>query len=480
VTEPRDEIDNWLRHEVEPLPPPPGAFERVHRRARRRKLNQALLASAGAVVVIAGAALVPTLGSGLLTGGSSRPAPAAAASSPRPTVTVTVTPKVASSAPTVSATGSPSVQPPSSTGLSTSMSGAPAPAHFQPSSITMIGSVGAVIGQAGTPGHCGPPKPDDCTSLAGTSNYGQTWHGVSAPVTGVPHDSTGASQLRFLNLQDGWAFGPALWVTSSGGRHWQPEDTFGLRVTGLETAGDRAFAVLASCQSVGASYTAQCSSFNLYSSVAGSTTWQPVSLPNMPPGAMTAAGQASSASLAISGNTGYLLAPSGDIFSGSVAGGAWTYVGRAPCPPGDASYSGAPLGAQLAVDGTRVLLNCATGNGSGALTGVSVQPKRLYQSAGGKGWAKISQPPTAGVAMSLATTSSGHVVLATTAGIDYSPDGTTWRPATFTGGVPPGGFSYVGMTTDTKGVALPADSGLGEVLITNDGGQTWTTFLISG
>jgi hypothetical protein len=473
VTEPRDEIDNWLRHEVEPLPPPPGAFERVHRRARRRKLNQALLATAGVVVVIAGASLVPTLGSGLLTGGTSNPRPAAAGSPSQRTVTVT--PKVSSSAPTPSPTNS-AVPPLTSTGLSTTTSGASAPPHFQPTSITMIGGgVGAVIGQAGPP--CATAN---CTSLAGTSNYGKTWYGVSAPRTGAPNGSQGVSQLRFLNLYDGWAFGPALWVTSNGGRNWYKEDTFGRRVTGLETVGDRAFAVLASCQSTGPSYAAKCSSFALYFSVAGSTIWQQVPLNSMPAGAMSTPGQASSASLAISGNAGYLLGPSGDVFTGSVGGGAWTYVGRAPCATGAASDSGAPLGAQLAVAGTRLLLNCPTGNSSGAPTGASVQPKQLYQSAGGKSWAQISQPPLAGVARSLATTSSAHVVLATTAGIDYSPDGTTWRPAKINGGVPAGGLGYVGMTSDTQGVALPVDPGLGEVLATSDGGQTWTVFLIAG
>src|SRR5439155_4134246 len=115
--------------------------------------------------------------------------------------------------------------------------------------ITMIDDhIGAVIGQAGTPGHCGPPVAADCTSLAGTSTFGAGWYGVSAPVTGAPDGSAGVSQVRFLDLNNGWAYGPELWSTSDGGRRWHQEQTFGLRVTALETAGTRAFAVLASCQ----------------------------------------------------------------------------------------------------------------------------------------------------------------------------------------------------------------------------------------
>ncbi len=72
------------------------------------------------------------------------------------------------------------------------------------------------------------------------------------------------------------------------------------------------------------------------------------------------------------------------------------------------------------------------------------------------------------------------MVLATTTGIDFSPDGTTWQAATITGGAPSGGFRYVGMTSATQGVAVPADASLGEVFVTTDGGQTWTVARISG
>ena len=73
MTEPRDEIDTWLGREVEPLPPPAGTFDRIHHRARRRKLNQALTAVTGAVVVIAGAVLIPTVATGVLTGDNNSP-----------------------------------------------------------------------------------------------------------------------------------------------------------------------------------------------------------------------------------------------------------------------------------------------------------------------------------------------------------------------------------------------------------------------
>ena len=52
----------------------------------------------------------------------------------------------------------------------------------------------------------------------------------------------------------------------------------------------------------------------------------------------------------------------------------------------------------------------------------------------------------------------------------------TARPGAWpsvSGGVPAGGFSYVGMTNATQGVAVPANASLGEIFVTSDGGRTW-------
>jgi hypothetical protein len=480
VTEPPDFLDTWLARDVEPLSPPPGTFERIHRRARRRKLNQALVASAGAVVVIAGAVLIPAAATGLLSGGGGKPAAPAAAGrhSSSPPASSSPSPSVSASAP---ASGSPAA---TGSGLSATTSGAAAPPSFQPTSITMIsGSIGAVIGQAGTPGHCGPPVADDCTSLAGTSDYGTSWYGVSAPVTAAPDGGTGVSQLRFLNLSDGWAYGPALDTTADGGRTWTPVPTFGLRVTALEAAGDRAFVVLASCQGAGPDYAADCTTFSLYSIVAGTTALQPVTLKLAAaygPGVMGLAGVTGSASLVIKGDaanpeagTGYLFAPSGDILSGPVGGGPWTIATRAPCAPGTAAASGAPTGGQLAVTGDALLLNCA-GRGS--------PPGQLWEWAAGAPWATVAVTGGSGAAQSLAATSAGRLVLATSTGLFYTslPDPGAWRSAAVAGGVPAGGFSYVGMTSPAQGVALPVKATLGEVFSTRDGGQTWTPSRVSG
>jgi hypothetical protein len=453
VTEPRDEIDTWLEGEVPLLAPRPGALERIRRRARRRKVTQAAVVAAGCAVVVGVAAASPQIISALHgTGGA---APPLATGSARPSASPSRTGSPHSS-PTPRST-SPAGQ---GTALSTTTSGTSPPPDFRPTSVTVVGTstgfVGAVIGQAGPP--CATQY---CTSLAGTSSYGRTWYGVSAPYAGAPDGATGVSQLRFLNLDYGWAFGPSLWATTDGGRTWQQESTSGQRVTDLETADGSALAVFATCSGSGQDYASDCTSFSLWTSVAGSGTWTQVKVPS---GVMNSSAP-SSASLAIAGGTtAYLLTPSGAVVSGPVSGGSWSLAGNAPCSPGPALASGAPADAQLAA-GKTLMIACADGSGESV----------VYTSAFGATWHRAGVMHYRGTATSLASTTGGQAVLATTAGLYYSAvGGASWQAAGFPGSAPAGGFSYVGMTSSSQGVAVPADAQLGEIFVTSDGGRTWT------
>jgi photosystem II stability/assembly factor-like uncharacterized protein len=449
----RDTLGDWLAGQVPSLPPPPGTLERIRKRARQRKLSRAAGAAAGAVVLIAGLATLPRLAlsqlqpatpPGAVAGQTLNQTPAQRADSPPH--------------PAGSGTPAPAVTPNA------------VPVNFAPASVTFVGTgTGWVIGQAGVPGHCGPPKASICTSLARTDDGGRSWHGVPAPVTGPPDGASGVGQLRFLNTGDGWAFGPQLWATHDGGQHWARIPTHGMRVTALETSGSTAYAVWASCSGGGASFAADCTSFTLYSSPAGSDSWQPV------PGAtggLTAGGAPSSAQLLLTGATSYLLPPSGVLLAAPATGGAqWQPVtggllNAAPCSPG---APGQASGALLAVTGTDHLVIMCPGAGSGSGSAGS-----LYASAdGGKTWQPAGQAAVPGTAASLSGSLSGALVLATSKGIGISADGgASWQPARVAGS-PPGGFSYVGMTTATQGVAVPADPGQGAVWFTYDGGSTW-------
>jgi hypothetical protein len=468
VPEPRDEVDTWLEHEVRPLMPPAGSLDRIRRTARRRKHRRAAIAVAGCAVVIGAAASAPQIVSALQPRRGQSP-PVVAQNSP----SATAHPPGSGTKSPQSSQATPVQQPSDRTHLSVTTSGTRPPVNFRPTSVTFVGNgtgglVGAVIGQAGNASH--PCATQYCTSLAGTSTYGSSWYGVSAPVTGGATDPSGVSQLRFLNLQEGWAFGPGLWETSQGGWPWQHENTHGALVTDLEAAGDSAFAVFATCSGSGADYASDCTSFSLYSSVAGSQTWSAVPVPAAFRQMSTSA--PSSASLTMTAKAGYLLTPSGQVLTGPVAGGAWQLAGTAPCQPGPAQASGQPADAQLAAWPSLVLA-CDSVTSAGHQT-------KIFTSATGAAWAQAGLVPTAGAATSLSASISGQLVLATTAGIYYSSDsGKTWQVARIAGSQPRGGFSYVGMTTATQGVAVPADSALGEVFVTADGGRTWTGSPIS-
>ena len=479
----RDPVDAWLTAEVEPLAPRPGTFERIRHRARRRKAAKAVTSGAGIVLVVAAAITVPLISSTLFHSHNVTAQRLAAGPSSKPRLT-----PGGHGNGSVNGTSSPATFAPGTSSLGTP--GNLVPRNFQPSSVTFVSlSTGAVIGQAGTPGHCGPPNPADCTSLAGTSDYGTTWYGVSAPVTRAPDGSHGVGQLRFLDGRNGWAFGPELWVTHDGGAHWTREQTHGMRVTDLETAGDRAFAIFASCTGTGPSYAAGCSSFSLYSSPAWSDRWQPVPVSVSPGGPMLpAAGPPRSASLVLSGGTGYLLAPSGELLSGPLTGAAWT-VASAPvvsrhvsCLPGAPGPSGQPTGTLLAASGSELVLVCTSATSRAGDT----QAKLIVESTdSGARWSAIGTAPAAGIATSVAIQAQDNlVVLATDSGLYRSANGgRSWQltqPSPGGAAAAAPGFSYVGMTSPARGVALPADASLHEVFITTDGGSSWRPRPVSG
>ena len=500
MTSPRDEIDNWLEQGVTPLYPSSGSLDRIRRRARQRKTRQATFAAAGCAVVLAGAVVTPQLiATGQHNGHRNHQPVAVEPSSPE------VQPSISHASHTSPSLAGRATQFKQHTTLKKSWTRPPG--HFRPTSVTFAGTgngsvIGAVIGQAGPP--CASQY---CTSLAGTSDYGQTWKGVSAPYAPGPNGGAGVSQLRFATTSDGWAFGPALYETSRGGWPWKSEDTYGQRVIDVEAVATRAFAVFGTCTGTGANYAANCTSYSLWTSVAGSSTWTPVQVPvAYQQLASTSSASSAAPKLVISGGTTvYLLTPSGQVLSGPTAGGSWHLAGKAPCSPGPGAASGQDsqsppvpgsgtqnsvspspgtqgsagpgYGAEFAA-GPQLLLSCESQAAAAQVT--------LYASTDGARWHRAGSLSVPGSPTSLTSAASGQAVLATTAGIEYSATGgRTWRAATFasagsgaTG--PAGGFSYVGMTNASQGVAVPADSSLGEVYVTTDGGSTWDPSPITG
>jgi hypothetical protein len=460
-----DPLDRWLHQQVRPLPPPPGTFELIKTRARRRKLRKlAVTVVSAAAVAAAVAVAVPNVMALHLspssTNGSSvadgRPSASTSGSTQSPDGSGNrVIPPSPSSVPST-----PSAEP-----------SGPVPANFQPSSVTFVSpTIGWVIGQAGTPGQCAnKTNPDICTSIARTDNGGKTWQGGPAPTTTGPNGPTGVSGIRFLNGTTGWAFGPELWATHDQGNTWTKVDTNGRRVTDLETVAGQAYALFATCSGTRPSgFAMNCTSFTLMTAAAGGDDWVQVGRSTTD---LTNGGSGTSAVLALSGSNGYLLAPDGTIYSGPI-GGAWQSLGTAPCRPGTPQASGLPGAAWLALVSSMQLAIACDG------TAVTSPPQISTSNDGGRSWTRSTAGwgiTGFGTMTTLTAAPNGTLVLATTAGLYVLPVGTSkWQSTSATGSkAPPGGFSYVGMTTDTQGVAVPADLALHEVWMTFDGGLTW-------
>jgi hypothetical protein len=501
-----DPLDHWLNQQVRPLPPPSGTFELITKRARRRRVRKAVISVAGAAVVAAAVGVAVPVGMSLhLTPTSTKAG--LAAGQETPTVPAQTTLGKASQVPSASATSraASSASSPAASGTTTAGPNSPGwlPSNFTPSSVTWDSlSTGWVLGPAGTPGKCGAQQDSAvCTSVAVTHDGGATWSGVPAPIT------TSVSGLRFLNQTYGWAFGPQLWATDDGGDHWHLVDTGNLSVTQLETINGRAYALFADCRNIDGNPDAACASYTLKTATAGSDAWTPV---GGVPGGLTggsadftqAAGQQDSAILELAGATGtqpatgYLVAPDGTLYAGPLDGTAWHKVATLPCAPGPGNGSGGrPQALQLTPDGT---LPSGTTRLAMVCTQTATGTTSVYLSNDdGATWtaqAGVTSMPATSAAESLTALPDGTLILAATpdsgrvsggvsgsglrGGIYLLAQGATqWEAATLSdpsAWKTPVGFTYVGMTSATQGVALSSDPSQHAIWMTTDGGKTWT------
>src|ERR1700693_466711 len=144
-----DDLDTWLSARVDPMYPPPGTFDLIRRRARRRKYRKLAVTAGSAAMVVAAAVTVPQV-----VNFSTVSPPVAGALAGR----ASVSPRTGGGV-TESGGARPSTFPsPSAAPV------LPVPADFRPSSVTFVGTdTGWVIGQAGTPGQCAT---EFCTSVA--------------------------------------------------------------------------------------------------------------------------------------------------------------------------------------------------------------------------------------------------------------------------------------------------------------------------
>jgi hypothetical protein len=439
-----DPAPDWLVERVASIPSHASAF--TPRRSFMRIATA--LAAAAVLVVVAGVVLITRPGGGSPIGGT----------------------PAASAPPSTQATPSPGASP--SVAPSAAPAGGPVTAGFQAVSVTFASpDLGWVMGTA-------PCAAQSCTSIVRTSDGGHTWIGIPAPSTatiagglaGEAQVGSGVSALRFADPQNGWAFGPDLWATHDGGATWQR-----LSIPGASSA--PVVALEASAGSVSAVLFDQ-SVVRVASSPVGTDNWR-LSTTTVSIGA----GPVPSAQLVLSGSSGWLVEVDRTVVGGArLVNGAWV-AWTAPC----ASVVGPAV---LAASGpTELVAACDVGLWS------APQGEHLYVSHDGgttfmqtgalvplDGAAEIASPGTGSVFVA-GTKSQGSAIVGSFDG------GRTWQTVLTTGqpGTQAALFTYLGFTSSTQGVAITASGtgtgngqNVGTLLMTQDGGRTWSKVAFVG
>jgi hypothetical protein len=300
---------------------------------------------------------------------------------------------------TVTTPGAPAGAPPP---------GEPVPAGFGPQSFTAISEfTWWLLGSA----PCSSPP---CTSIVRTTDGGRTFVGIPAPRPRDPRGTDRVSQLRFADGQDGFAYGPGLWVTHDGGAHWQ-QWALG-QVKELAIGGGYVYAIVVRNPSNGAG--------QLLRAPLGANFWKTM------PGAGNAFGglwvHGSDVLLESQTDTGQQLEISHD------AGATFTHDA---VPPSVACQFEEP---QPPV----IWAHCATGMLSGTWRSVD----------GGQRFTQVKDPRELPNSAAFGSASPATAVIGYRQLYRTADGGATWAPATGPTGIT--WWQYIGFTDPTHGVAL--------------------------
>jgi hypothetical protein len=377
--------------------------------------------------------------------------PGASASATPATAPTTTSAPPASAAPTPKPAPKPTPTPAQATPTPGPAGGA-IPAGFQPASITFASSTeGWLLG--GVP--CGGGT---CAAILRTLDAGATWASIPAPATrlvdGPPGASTGVSGLRFADANDGWAFGPDVWVTHDGGATWNE--------IAIGGSGQVVWSLEAARGHVHAIYYDDSGGFRIATSPVDHDAWT-IAATTIPFGA----GPVPSAQLVLQGAAGWAIEVDRVVVGGARLVGATWHTWTPPCASanGPATLAG--------ISATALVAACDVGVWS-TPTGVHA----FISKNGGASFAEVARPAVQG--MSAMGASTGVIALAGGAPggsgdriVASFDSGASWHTVFAAGGSE--AITYLGFTTASQGVAIASAglSGPNRLLMTHDGGHTW-------
>jgi photosystem II stability/assembly factor-like uncharacterized protein len=415
------DLDDLLRSRPEPLRPPPGRWETVRRRARRRRIAKLSAAVLGTAVVVAGG-LTPFLLRSNDT--NSGPGQRLTVAGPGP---LTAASKLAGRS-----TPTPAPSSTAKTGQS-HVTSPPPLSGFHPQSVSFVSQGEGFLLGAGS----------GAVTIARTGNGGATWSRL--PDVKMPAAGTG---IRFATPAIGFLFGSRYLVTTDGGGSWTPLASPGF-ISDLETMNGHVYALVTACPT--------CRRVTLYSASTTSPALKRVS------GVPTMVGDAVSVSVAQ--NSAYFL----DTIKGG-PGQVWAtrdgvkWAQRvSPC--------GTTMGLITQWSETGVATACDV-----RLFGAGKESKQVFVSTNGAhSWTPLATPPTkVGYINSVSASGPDNVVVGDDqSGLDVTTDG--GRHWTLTGPQMADGASFVGFISPTRVVALPQDPSDRFFTTSYTAGLTWVT-----
>ena len=445
--------------------PAPDTLDRIHAGARRRQqrhriATSALSAVAVVAVVAVGVVLHPTHHTGTSVADGARSTSPSDQAGLNGAATATPSSGSAQSSASVSTPPSASALGSASSASTIAAGGAP-PSGFVPISVTAVNDKTFwVLGHA-------PCASQTCTGLAKTTDGGKTFTEVGAPPSALVPDVPGnndvfgtdtISDVRFVDSNDGWAYGGGLWETTDGGQHWSAVEIPG-SVQKLEVASGRAWAIVfgGAAASLGPSY-------HIYTATYPGGSWE----------LAESAGTFGPAepALAVQGNSAIVIgtdAGSGKLLA-LVAAGSATFGAVPGAPP----CGGAP-GEPLSSSADSIWLACTSS--SDTLPGV------FLSSDFGQSWRTASSTladasGASGASVAIGAVDAKSAIVSAGGRLErVGADGSTEHVSQPS--IPPSTvFSFVGFTTPSIGFAIPEIDKTRQVWRSTDGGSHWSVVKI--
>jgi hypothetical protein len=318
---------------------------------------------------------------------------------------------------------------------------------------------------------CGRPL---CTAVLKTADGGATW----TPLAWIPacasqcsYDVAEVTHLRFANADDGYAFGPDLFVTTDGGETWSPES--GPYVLALEPAGSDVLRV-----SFSSSGCPGPCDLRIEQATAGSDVWRTLDGPFQGDAVQLVRQGLSDADVAIFENPAGGAGSAHGTLLTSVDGG-WQWQTR-PDPCGTVGGNEYDMVALAAAPGSVLGALCTERGGTGQFVAISTDGGSVFLPTLMVGAVKGKAEQFDQIAM----TSASNLFLGTgglygTGRVEYqlissTDGGSTWQVAIAASGeaqlnYPSGGFLGFENPSVGRWVGDPLS-----IWQTSDGGRTWT------